>query len=311
MKLLEVNIAGKIEKDPKFAKQLTIAWRHDDSIENKVHTKLGPHPTEATIIKTWSDVLDASLSNTEWGDISDDSKVDDWVLRAYINGVVNYHEIYAKVPDVLGAWRALGKRGMLEPKDQDLNKFKNIAQVQAVINDENYNQKLEDIKNEEMIEKHKRDAKEVVLIDDDRFFVTVMLSYGACYLFNHGGGYHAVFCTGSSSGLSNFKDYSEEAPIVGITDKKNKLKKDGKWQFYISNHGSVQLMNGEQDHGNNTNMDKDFAKLFPGLMKRIADELVHHAAELKEKSKKLKPPGYNAAREAEKIKKTFPHSMKE
>jgi len=303
--IVEANVAAKI-KDPKTIKMLGIAMRHDGSLPKNKVAALGPKPTDEQILKLWSDVLDASLSSTDYGDISADGKFDDWLTRLYMNGQADYEDINGEGGDALGAWKALSIRGRLKEKDQDFNKFKSLRQIQQLVRDSAYRDELRRIKDSEVIEKHKREKKEVTLIDDERFLVVVPFNYGACYTFNNSNGYQANFCTGSSSGLSWFQRYAPEGPIVSIYDKENPDNKDGKWQMHLPTN---QLQNGDQDNrGNMPRNDERFAELFPGLMKRIADAMTAHAEDIKASSMEVARGGYDVAAAVADIKRKAPLS---
>ena len=303
--IVEANVAAKI-KDPKTIKMLGIAMRHDGSLPKNKVAALGPKPEDEQILKLWSDVLDASLRSTDYGDISADGKFDDWLTRLYMNGQADYEDINGEGGDALGAWKALSIRGRLKEKDQDFNKFKSLRQIQQLVRDNAYREELRRIKDSEVIEKHKREKKEVTLIDDERFLVVVPFNYGACYTFNNSHGYQANFCTGSSSGLSWFQRYAPEGPIVSIYDKENSDNKDGKWQMHLPTN---QLQNGDQDNrGNMPRNDERFAELFPGLMKRIADAMTAHAEDIKTSSMDVARGGYDVAAAVGDIKKKAPLS---
>ena len=303
--IVEANVAAKI-KDPKTIKMLGIAMRHDGSLPKNKVAALGPKPEDEQILKLWSDVLDASLRSTDYGDISADGKFDDWLTRLYMNGQADYEDINGEGGDALGAWKALSIRGRLKEKDQDFNKFKSLRQIQQLVRDNDYRAELRRIKDSEVIEKHKREKKEVTLIDDERFLVVVPFNYGACYTFNNSHGYQANFCTGSSSGLSWFQRYAPEGPIVSIYDKENSDNKDGKWQMHLPTN---QLQNGDQDNrGNMPRNDERFAELFPGLMKRIADAMTAHAEDIKTSSMDVARGGYDVAAAVGDIKKKAPLS---
>jgi hypothetical protein len=303
--IVEANVAAKI-KDPKTIKMLGIAMRHDGTLPKNKVAALGPKPADEQILKLWSDVLDASLSSTDYGDISADGKFDDWLTRLYMNGQADYEDINGEGGDALGAWKALSIRGRLKEKDQDFNKFKSLRQIQQLVRDNDYRAELRRIKDSEVIEKHKREKKEVTLIDDERFLVVVPFNYGACYTFNNSHGYQANFCTGSSSGLSWFQRYAPEGPIVSIYDKENSDNKDGKWQMHLPTN---QLQNGDQDNrGNMPRNDERFAELFPGLMKRIADAMTAHAEDIKTSSMDVARGGYDVAAAVGDIKKKAPLS---
>ncbi len=299
--IFEANVAAKI-KDPKTIKMLSIAMRHDNTLPPQAVAKLGPKPSEDDTLKLWSEVLDASLRSTDYGDVSADGKFDDWLTRLYINGVVDYEDINGEGGDALGAWKALSIRNKLRPEHQDFNKFKNLRQIQTIVRDSNYRQELSRIKDAEVIEKHKREKKELTLIDDERFLVTVPFNYGACYTFNNEMGYQASFCTGSSSGLTWFNRYADDGPIVSIIDKQNSDDVNGKWQMHAPTN---QLNNGNQS----IRSDEKFAELFPGLMTKIISAIQSKSTEIKKSSVDIVPGGYDIDKSIADIKKRFPLSV--
>ena len=186
--IIEANVASKI-KDPGRIKQIAIAMRHDGTLPKAAVAKLGPRPTEQSTLELWSQILDSSLSNTQYGDISQDGKFDDWLTRLYQNGQADYEDINGEGGDALGAWKALSIRGKLKPAHQDFNKFKNLRQIQNIVQSRDYRDELRRMKDAAVIEKHKRDRKEIVILDDERFLAVVPMNYGSCYTFNnaHGG----------------------------------------------------------------------------------------------------------------------------
>ncbi len=299
--LFEANVAAKI-KDPKTIKMLAIAMRHDSTLPRAAVAKLGPKPDDQSILGLWSEMLDKSLRTTDYGDISADGKFDDWLTRLYMNGVADYEDINGEGGDALGAWKALSIRGKLKPAHQDFNKFKNLRQIQSIVRDRAYQDELRRIKDAEVIEKHKREKKEITLIDDDRFLVTVPFNYGACYTFNNEMGYNASFCTGSSSGLSWFNRYADDGPIVSIVDKKNIDDVNGKWQMHAPTN---QLNNGNQS----VRSDEKFAELFPGLMSKIISALQANGTEIKKNSTEIVSGGYDIEQAVADIKKRFPLSV--
>jgi hypothetical protein len=301
----EANIAAKI-KDPAMIKRLGIAMRHDSTLPKASIAKLGPKPDDQSILALWSTMLDKSLSSTDYGDLSADGKFDDWLTRLYVNGAADYEDINGEGGDALGAWKALSTRGKLKPAHQDFNKFKALRQIQQIVRDRDYQSELRRIKDAEVIEKHKREKKEVTVVDDERFLVVVPFNYGACYTFNNNNGYQANFCTGSSSGLTWFQRYAPDGPIVSIYDKENPDNKDGKWQMHLPTN---QLQNGDQDNrGQMPRNDERFAELFPGLMKKIADGMTAKADEIKTSSEDIVRGGYDVAAAVADIKKKAPLS---
>jgi hypothetical protein len=301
--ITEANIAAKL-KDPKTIKMLSIAMRHDGTLPKNKVAALGVRPTDEQIVKLWSDVLDDSLRTTDYGDLSQDGKFDDWLTRLYTNGVVDYEDINGEGGDALGAWKALSIRGKLSKDHQDFNKFTSLKQIQRIIQDRTYRDELRRIKDAEVIEKHKREKKETTLIDDAKFMVTLPYNYGACYTFNNSAGFQASFCTGSSSGLTWFNRYAPDGPIISIIDKENIDEVNGKWQM----HGPTGQMNNGNQSLSYTSGDKKFAELFPGLLKKIVAALQSKAAEVKQNSTEITPGGYDIPEVIEDIKKRLPYS---
>ncbi len=301
--VLEANIAAKL-KDPKMIKMLGIAVRHDGTLPRDKIAKLGPKPDDQALLQLWSEMLDSSLSNTDYGDLSQDSKFDDWLTRLYVNGVVDYEDINGEGGDALGAWKALSIRGKLKEPHQDFNKFKNLRQIQNIVQTREYRDELRKIKDAETIEKHKREKKETTLIDNDRFLVTLPYNYGACYTFNNSEGYQASFCTGSSSGLRWFNNYAPDGPIISIVDKENQDDVNGKWQMHAP---TGQMNNGNQSLSYSRG-DQKFAELFPGLMKDIIKAIQSKGDEIKKNSVEITSGGYDIEKSISQIKDRLPYS---
>ena len=301
--VLEANVAAKL-KDPKMVKMLSIAMRHDGTLPKDRVAKLGPKPSDDEIVKLWSDLLDSSLSSTDYGNISTDGKFDEWLTRMYINGVADFEDINGEGGDALGAWKALSIRGKLAEKHQDFNKFKNLRQIQQIVQSRDYRDELRRIKDAEVIEKHKREKKETTLIDDERFLITLPYNYGACYNFNNSHGFNASFCTGSSSGQRWFERYSPEGPIISIFDKQNQDDENGKWQMHAP---TGQMNNGNQSVSYSSG-DKKFAELYPGLMKEIIAALKSKAEEIKTNSVDIVRGGYDVNAAIAEIKSKLPAS---
>ena len=304
--LSEANVANKLKQDPRLSKLLAIQWRIDATLPFKLLAKLGPKPKDEEIVAAWSELLDKSLRECNYGDLSVDGKFDMWITRLYANGVSNWEDVDGEVIDDLGKWHALSIRGLLDPRDQDFNRFPDGKSLHAAMRD--YADQLQKIKNQAQIEKHKRTRSETILIDDDRFLVILPYNYGACYTFNNAEGVQANFCTGGSSGLSWSKNYMPNGAIVMVADKTNLKDKDGKWQMHAA---TDQLVDAEQtNRWNHTGNDSRFANLFPGLMKRIANAMKSKEEEIKTKSKESDfiNKSYDVDKEIESLKRTYPLS---
>jgi len=307
--LTEADIVTNIMKDPKLAKMLAIAVRHDRTFPKNEIADMGPRPTVADYVQSWSKLVNQTLAKNEYGDLSKEGKFDNWLLKLYINHAIDYEDLNGEGGDALGAWQALSTRGLLQKPDQDFNKFPSIRALQQAMGKDEYRNTLRRIKDAEALEKHKRTRKEIVLLDNDRFHVIMPLNYGACYTFNNQTGHMSNFCTGGSSGHNWFNNYAPDGPIVSIVDKQNIDNKNGKWQLHAP---TSQLVNSTQDQRyNRIGADAEFAKRFPGLMKEIVRAILTKASEVKEGSKKISPPnGYDVREAAKQIVAKFPQSYK-
>lgn len=301
----EANPAAKILPDQRMTKMLALAVRHDRTLPRAAVARLGPRPTDEEVVKVWSALIDKSLATSHYGDLSADGRFDQWLTRLYINQVNNFEDINGEGVDALGIWKTMSVRGILAPADQDFNRFQSIKQLQKAMRSPTYQNILNQIKNEAEFEKMKRESKEVVLIDNARYLVTVPLSYGSCYLFNNSMGINANYCTGSSSGSHWFPTYSENGPIIMVLDKKHMNTANGKWQMHSH---TQQISNANQDQRyDHTGNSKKFAELFPGLMNDIVNALSVHAEELKVMSREegIAKGGWNIPDEIDNMKKEF------
>ena len=307
--LTEADIGTNIMKDPKLAKMLAIAVRHDRTFPRNEIADMGPRPTVADYVQVWSKLVNQTLAKNEYGDLSKEGKFDNWLLKLYNNHAIDYEDLNGEGGDALGAWQALSTRGLLKKPDQDFNKFPSIRALQQAMGKDEYRNTLRRIKDAETLEKHKRTRKEIVLLDNDRFHVIMPLNYGACYTFNNQTGHMSSFCTGGSSGLNWFNNYAPTGPIISIIDKQNIDNKNGKWQLHAP---TSQLVNSTQDQRyNRVGADLEFSKRFPGLMKEIVKAILTKASEIKDGSKEISPPdGYDIREAAKQIVAKFPQSYK-
>ena len=307
--LTEADISTNIMKDPKLAKMLAIAVRHDRTFPKNEIADMGPRPTVADYVQSWSKLVNQTLANNQYGDLSKGGKFDNWLLKLYINHAIDYEDLNGEGGDALGAWQALNTRGLLKKPDQDFNKFPSLRSLQQAMERDEYTNTLRRIKDAEALEKHKRTRKEIVLLDNDRFHVIMPLNYGACYTFNNQTGHMGNFCTGGSSGLNWFNNYAPDGPIISIVDKQNIDNKNGKWQLHAP---TSQLVNSTQDQRyNRIGADTEFSKRFPGLMKDIVRAIAEKASEIKQGSKEISPPdGYDIRESIKQIIAKYPISYK-
>jgi len=307
--ITEANIVDKFKNDPKMVKRIAIAMRHDATIPPAKIARLGIRPNDEQILKTWAELLNQSLSNTDYGDMSAGNKFDEWLTRQFVNGQVDYEDIDGEGGDALGMWSALSVRGKLLPADQDFNRFPSLGYLQRAMRKSPYQAELSRIKDEATIAKHRRESKSVVVYEDDNYWAAVLLNYGACYTFNNAAGYRANFCTGSSSGLSWFGRYAPAGMLIAVVDKNNIDNADGKWQIHANTN---QFVNADQnERWNPSGNAARFGKLFPGLMFKIGQGIKDKGDEIVEASADI-AGGYNINAEiAELVSKFAPAFTRE
>lgn len=302
----EANVYKKIN-DPKLKKMIALAVHHDRSFPKEVLVKLGRNPSDDNVVKALSDLIDSRLRDSMYGDLSGPGKFDDWLMRLYANNALNWEDLSGEGVDMLGAYNALLKRKLLKSTDTDLNQYKTIRQL--INRMQYYNAEISRLKDEERINAAKKNKKEIVLIDDDRYWVSIPLNYGACYFFNNAAGVTARFCTGSSDSTW-FHRYATQGMMIDVFDKSNGGNKFQKWQLHAATR---QIKDAVQDY---ESRDETFAKINPGLLKQITDAIAQKADLIKNASSETKTldgsplvrDGYNATDEIKKLANAFPLS---
>lgn len=300
--IFEANLPGKIKSDPKTLKLINLAWRHDPTVPRPIRAKLGPNPSPETVADFWGQEVDKLLSGSDddWtSDLSSDGKFDSWLIKQYTNGNIDWEDLTGEAVDRLNKYNVLRNRNILQPMETDLNRFRDLNHLNRTL--DKYGREIERLITAARVEKVKRNAKSITLIDNERYHVSVPLNYGACYVFNHQTGHQSTFCTGSSTGMGWFGEYSNDGPLINVLDKKNANSPNGKWQIHAP---SKQINNSNQT----INSDKKFAELFPGLMSEIQQALLAHASELNAASQNIVKGGWNISRAVDQLKKVFPQS---
>jgi len=297
--ILEANVAAKVLKNPDMTRKLALAFRHDHSLPGNVIAKLGTKPTDEDIVKAWSELLDATLRQNDYMDLSRSGKFDDWLLRQYVNGILDYEDIHGEAGSTLGRWAILSQHRSLEPKDQDFNEFKDLRDLQTAMNNPTYRRALEKFADAALEQKEKRNAQQTIIYEDPRYMINVPYNPGSGYVFNRvTGPIKCTYCTGESSRDHYFASYASRGIIIQIVNK-FRTDDDGKFQL----HASTDQANNSKQRNNG---DRAFADSMPGVMKYVFQGLQQHANEIKEKSKFLTPGGYDIPLEIERLKSKFP-----
>lgn len=286
-----------IARDPRASKLIAIAFKQDKSVPMPEIVKAGLDPTDEKIVDIFAKGVNDRLSQTAYGDATVNGKFNDWIARQYMNGHIEWEDI-SQLADLLGGLRALLIRGKLKPQHQDINRFHSYQQLQRVLSQNIYQDDLKRIQDAEKIEKAKKEAQAITLIDDDRVSVIIPLNYGACYVFNNAEGVIARFCTGSSSGLNWFERYTKDGPIISIFDKQNPDSPEGKWQLHAA---TSQFKNAPQTTYVSDGQEK-FVKQFENLGPRILQAI-------KDKSAEVQAAGYDPEQVIQSYKRTFPNAF--
>lgn len=279
MKLLSVlaesAFRDKLLRDAKLSKQLAIAWRHDHTIPRETAIALGPNPTPEAVAARWAAMLDQDLVRSLGEQYGRDPKFADWLTDQYVTGRADWEDVSGEGIPFLSDWQYLVQAGHIDGQYRDLNKIKNIHKLQTIL--QQYQQQVAAHKSKRELDKVKENVREVVLIDNDRYRVSIPLNYGACRTFNLTG-HQSTFCTGSSSGQTWYQRYSPNGPLVMVLDKANQFEPDGKWQFHAPTNQIVNSI--QQNRSAMVSNAERFGRLFPGLMDQIVAAMKEHKTEL-------------------------------
>lgn len=288
-KISEANIAARLKDPPRKpdgtpsgpspAKMIKLAILHDWSFPPIILAKIGPSGKPEEYLEAWSQLLDYKLENAAYGNIAQGQKFDKLVTDIYMKGFVGFEDLSARIIDPLSGLFALLNNNKLKPEHRNFTEL-HPTMLADIINTPEYSDFLIKTKLKAEISKHKKESKQHILIDNDRFLVFLPFNYGSCFTFNYMGDIIANYCTGSSNGLGYFNSYSRETYIICIFDKQNEkygpirndpnYKYDAKFQLCVG--GTYQeIKNARQESGYST--DTHFAKIFPGLLKKIIREL--------------------------------------
>ena len=123
---------------------------------------------------------------------------------------------------------------------------------------------------EEQLKKLTKDAKEIVIVDNESYYVSVPLNYGGSCRLARSVGEFANWCTGTTSSNHYFNHYSKQGPLIVFIDKNNP---DNKYQLHAPSDQFKDKKDAEIDREN-------FAKRYPNAMNDIIDGLQANADKL-------------------------------
>ena len=283
MKISDIKESQVYKKitDPKQQKQLAIAVYNDNTFPRASIARLGPRPRDEDVVKMFSDELDKALSDTSYGDISKSGKYDQFILKNYLNHAMDFEDFSGEGSDLLGGHAALVKRGLLTPAQSDMNQVGSLRNLKVLMNHPHVQQELRRIKGQAVLDAMKKGKKEIVILDNDKYWVSVPLNYAACYSFNNGIGHLSTYCTGSSN-RDWWITYSKDGPLIDIVDKEKYKDQTGKYQIHAPTR---QIKNSNQQ--DQYSRDEVFAKNYPGLLKQIGSALLQHKDELENASTEM------------------------
>jgi len=213
--------------------------------------------------------------------------IKNWLTNIYIRGLDEYEDISGQGLAWLAEWlmvkNNLNSRHASEISPNlksrfptDLNRFRDLEHLEQIIEKPWVIKLREKIRQEAAMKRMQAQAKEYVLLDNDRFRITIPLNYGGCYMFNFGPGVPGTFCTGSSTGNQWFDRYKQEDLIIDILDKQNLESPDGKWQIHAESDQVKNAVQQPQHHVHDSqgysrrySNKQYFKKLFPELVELL------------------------------------------
>lgn len=261
----------------------------------------------AKLAEVWYEKLTAALKNCDTIDITQRPEfkgIVAWLATRYAAGDFAFEDLTTQAVDTIGFWLRLKGQPDINAMAggsyiTDLNSFSSYRHMAKYMDQSQFQAYKKKFKNAMAVERAKRDAKEIVLIDDEHFKVTIPLNYGACYLFNNEVGIQASYCTGSSSGFDWAKSYLRQGIIIQILDKQRADTANGKWQIHSA---SRQFFNAKQQREisrNNYSPEVYFGRTYPGLMQRIEDAILQNSETI------TAATGHDAAAELRRLKRYF------
>lgn len=218
--------------------------------------------------------------------------IKNWLTNIYIRGLDEYEDISGQGLAWLAEWLMIKNNlnsrhasdispNLKSKFPTDLNRFRDLEDLEQIINKPWVRDLREKLRQEASMKRMRAQAKEYVLLDNDRFRITIPLNYGGCYMFNFGPGVPGTYCTGSSTGEHWFDRYKQADLIIDILDKQNLPSRDGKWQIHAE---SDQIKNAVQDsehhvkdsggYSRRYSNKEYFKKLFPELVE-LLPKLIH------------------------------------
>jgi len=266
--LFEDAFTDRLKSDQKLVKMLYIAMKHDNTLPPAVFGLLGINPTSDRVVDIWTKLLNNLNKLQAGGVISPDNKFYGWVTKMYANGGSNWENLISRGKEQIQSYYLLQRRNMLQPKHQDLNTFANLSDLERVMG--KYRDLLKKYQEEEQLKQLTKDAKEIVIVDNESYYVSVPLNYGGSCRLARSVGEFANWCTGTTSSNHYFNHYSKQGPLIVFIDKNNP---DNKYQLHAPSDQFKDKKDAEIDREN-------FAKRYPNAMNDIIAGLQANADKL-------------------------------
>lgn len=285
--LTEADTLNTIKRQ-NLGRRIAIAFDHDRRLPEEWIYRLHERFTTDQKIEMVAKKIDEFVENADLP-----TEYIPWILSQYINGWADLEDIGGEIVDMLAGYHQLKIRNILSSeKYRNINNF-NWGTLRSLLS--KYRTELQKIRNQQQMEKMKRTAQQIVLLDNDRFLIQIPVNFGSCYVFNNLSGVQGRFCTGSSSGPEYFARYSKDGPLIQVYDKNNSDDVDGKWQIHAATN---QIKDAQQSSRGN---EIRFARLFPGLLKVIGHNMMQRSKEIEDAN-----PNWNAKRAVNDLARTFP-----
>lgn len=269
--ILNESPDAKLLNDARLSKLIRIALMHDDTVSHKLRREMGSSLTDKKAMEIWLNILNNKINTGHnYHLVDQEKKFFEWMTRLYANNSVELEDLTSRGVESLMTWYVLSRRNKLKPADADFNKFPNFKSFERAMS--KYNDIAGPFKDEEITKHVYKDAKDITLVDNDNYRITVPLNYGSSCKTARSVGPMANWCTGTLSTKDWFDQYFRQGPLLIF---QSKINPEDKFQLHAPSYQFKDIKDAEYDKEN-------FAKKYPDAMQSIIDGLELHKAKLSE-----------------------------
>lgn len=137
-----------------------------------------------------------------------------WIANNYAQGADIWEDIEGEAGPALRDFTILKNRNMLDPRHQDIQKYKGVKSLHRYMV-QHYAAALEEVRVTAAQAAMLKSARSLMLADTPEYKIYLLQNRPAAVAFGKG----ATFCTANSQSDYNFKNYSKNAPLLGLLPK--------------------------------------------------------------------------------------------